>query len=273
MNIKRMICLAVCAGLMLVLFSGCSNNDTELETQDTIVSTAESSQETSRVTETEITTENTSETTAFNEVVELDPQLQSYANTFITNFVEQSFPDYDRETAGVEQMLDFVHIFLKINDSDSISYMNNGDLTFETFSIESVQDVTVKYLGLIISDEDYSGLPVPPETYGDQPAGPFFEDGMIWYEAADGEARNNIGIVDAINNPGDGTLNMEFTVYAIDLDAYLSLSADDIRAYYDLTPEQAQSDDTLQAVAEGTATVGVAQSGDYYLIDYSTSWN
>lgn len=202
------------------------------------------------------------------EVVEIDGDLQLYANTFITGFVEQYFPDYDRETSGIEQILDYIHINLKLNSYDSISYENAGDITYETFTEEDVQRMAVQVFGRLVTDE-LSELPAPPESYGDQPAGPYYADGKVWYEAADGETYNRIGIVDSILNPGDGTLVMEFSVYTIDIDRYWSLTLDELRGLYALTPEQADADSLLTQTSSGTATVGVMQSGEYYLINYS----
>lgn len=205
------------------------------------------------------------------EYIELDSEEQKYANTYITNFVEQYFFDFDRDSATAEQLLDFVHIHLKINAYDQISYETKGDLTFETFTVEKSLQVVSKYFAVYFTEEDCKALPAPPTDYGDQPAGPFYEDGKIWYEAADGESYNLIGIVDSVLNNTDGTLTIEFTVYSIDYEVYNELDADGIAAYYSMTPEQAAADSTLTQVETGTAVVTIAQSGDYSLISYSTT--
>lgn len=205
------------------------------------------------------------------EFLELDSEEQKYANTYITNFVEQYFYDFSIKSVTAEQLLDFVHIHLKINAYDQISYETKGDLTFETFTVEKSLQVVSKYFAVYFTEEDCKTLPAPPETYGDQPAGPFYEDGKIWYEAADGESYNLIGIVDSVLNNMDGTLTIEFTVYSIDYEVYNELDADGIAAYYSMTPEQAAADSTLTQVETGTAVVTIAQSGDYSLISYSTT--
>ena len=205
------------------------------------------------------------------EYLELDSEEQKYANTYITNFVEQYFFAFDRDSATAEQILDFVHIHLKINAYDQISYETKGDITFETFTVDKSIKVISKYFAVYFTEEDCKALPSPPETYGDQPAGPFYEDGKIWYEAADGESYNLIGIVDSVLNNTDGTLTIEFTVYSIDYEVYNELDADGIAAYYSMTPEQAAADSTLTQVKTGTAVVTIAQSGDYSLISYSTT--
>ena len=205
------------------------------------------------------------------EYIELGSEEQKYVNTYITNFVEQYFFDFDSDSATAEQLLDFVHIHLKINAYDQISYETKGDITFETFTVSEATKVISKYFALYFTEDDCKALPAPPETYGDQPAGPFYEDGKIWYEAADGESYNLIGIVDSVLNNTDGTLTLEFTIYSIDYEVYNELDMDGIAAYYSMTPEQAAADSTLTRVKTGTAVVTNAQSGDYLLISYGTN--
>ena len=205
------------------------------------------------------------------EYIELGSEEQKYVNTYITNFVEQYFFDFDSDSATAEQLLDFVHIHLKINAYDQISYETKGDITFETFTVSEATKVISKYFALYFTEDDCKALPAPPETYGDQPAGPFYEDGKIWYEAADGESYSLIGIVDSVLNNTDGTLTLEFTIYSIDYEVYNELDMDGIAAYYSMTPEQAAADSTLTRVKTGTAVVTNAQSGDYLLISYGTN--
>ncbi len=269
MKIKHILTISAAVALASVI-AACSSAPAET-TGVVESSVVEETSEAVESTETTVVTEESvpaEETVSSNEMVEIDSNLQLYANTFITNFVEQYFPDYDRDTSGIEQILDFVHINLKLNSFESISYETRGDVTFETFTEEEVQRIVSKYFGMLITDE-LSSLPEPPETYGDQPAGPYFADGKVWYEAADGESYNNIGIVNSISNPGDGTLILDFSIYSIDLDHYWSMSLDELHGLYALTPEQAAADPLLSLSYQGTATVGVSQSGEYYLIDYS----
>ncbi len=207
---------------------------------------------------------------AIDENLVLDAELQEYANTFITNFVEQYFQDYERDYDNIEQRLDFVHIYLKINSSNSVGYEQKGDLSYETFSTAKAQSVIIRYFGAALSDEDCKALNAPPSTYGDQPAGPFYEDGKIWYQAGAGEGYNQIGIVNGIYNNGNGNLTLDFTIYSIDMETFWDLSSSDLKAYYSLTHNEADNNSTLTKGRSGRAVVGVAQSGDYYLISYDT---
>ncbi len=280
-SLIKLCAVSASACLVLGVFAGCKAKEaeeaasaaseeetvSEQETQapEASVASSETEQETG-------SSEETSDAVIIEpEYLVLDSEGQKYANTYITNFVEQYFYDFDRDSATAEQLLDFVHIHLKINAYDQISYETKGDLTFETFTVEKSLQVVSKYFAVYFTEEDCKALPAPPTDYGDQPAGPFYEDGKIWYEAADGESYNLIGIVDSVLNNTDGTLTIEFTVYSIDYEVYNELDADGIAAYYSMTPEQAAADSTLTQVKTGTAVVTIAQSGDYSLISYSTT--
>ena len=204
------------------------------------------------------------------EYIELDAEGQKYANLFISDFAEQFITYIDRQDISYEQLMDFVHIFLKINSQDSITYEKKGDLTFETFTLERAHEVAKKHFGIFISEAGAETLPIPPSTYGDQPAGPYYEDGKIWYEAADGESHNLIAIVDYATNNFDGTITLRFTIYAINMDTYSQINSDELKAYYSMTAAEAKADSTLAPVVSGTAVVDIGQSGEYYLISYKT---
>ena len=278
-RLVKLITISAGACLLLGSLAGCkpaeepeataaaseAQEESEAETEAPQASVATSESETSEA------AESSDDFVIEPEYLELDSEEQTYANKYITNFVEQYFFDFDRDSATAEQLLDFVHIHLKINAYDQISYETKGDITFETFTVDKSIKVISKYFAVYFTEEDCKALPAPPTDYGDQPAGPFYEDGKIWYEAADGESYNLIGIVDSVLNNTDGTLTIEFTVYSIDYEVYNELDADGIAAYYSMTPEQAAADSTLTQVKTGTAVVTIAQSGDYSLISYSTT--
>lgn len=206
-----------------------------------------------------------------NEGIVFDAELQTYVNTFITNFVEQRFSSFDRKTAEVDRYLDFAYMHLKINARDSLTTAKKGDLTYETFTTDKAKEVVGKYFAGMLKDSDLDGLSAPPESFGDQPAGPYYENEKIWYQSADGESVNMIGIVNSALGNSDGTITLYFTVYSIDYETYSELDTNGLRAYYKLTPEKAEADKTLTKVSNGCATVDVGQSGKYFLVSYNPS--
>ena len=255
-----------------------SESSSEAETAESTsqVVTSESSSEaasedTSASSESKATSGDTQATSGDNSNVPLDADQQEYANTFITNFAEQFFWDFDSSTAELDRYMDFVYIHLKINAQSEVSTVKNGDISYETFSSEKAQAVIGKYFGKGVKDEDIKKLHTPPEAYGDSAAGPYYKDGKIWYQPGAGESYNRIGIVDAIKNNGDGTLTLKFTVYEIDLDTFATLDSSGLKAYYKLTPAKASMDKTLKKVSYGSAVVDVSQSGTYLLKSYDVA--
>ena len=233
---------------------------------------SESSDDNTAVIESSESSQNTDNGNNSNGDTDLDASRQEYANTFLSNFAEQYFFDYDRNDGSVERILDFVHIYLKINSRDSVSYNKNGELTFETFTLDKAQSVAAKYFGLQLTDDQLNSLSGPPSSYGDQPAGPFYSDSKIWYEAGDGESYNSLAIVDNAVYNSDGTITLNFTVYSLDLDTYWAIGNQGMTRYYKMTAEEAAKDKALTKSRTGTAVVGVGQSGNYYLISYKTDY-
>ena len=229
------------------------------------------SEDTSASSESKVTSGDTQATSGDNSNVALDADQQEYANTFITNFAEQFFWDFDSSTAELDRYMDFVYIHLKINARSEVSTAKNGDVSYEMFSAEKAQAVIGKYFGKGVKDEDIKKLHTPPEAYGDSAAGPYYKDGKIWYQPGAGESYNRIGIVEAIKNNGDGTLTLKFTIYEIDLDTFATLNSSGLKEYYKLTPAKASMDKTLKKVSYGSAVVDVSQSGTYLLKSYDVA--
>ena len=195
----------------------------------------------------------------------IDPDVarQIYANTFVSAFAEQNISEMDIYTLSNEDLTDFVRLNLKFHSTDLICYEPKGEMLFETFELSTAHDVIRDYFGVFITDVFTDKFAAPPEDHGDQPAGPFFEDGKIWYEAYDVEFSNRFAVVDSFTVNEDGTQTLGFTVYEAGPDA-------DINACYRLTPEEAAADETLNIVTKGSAVVSVGQSGAYYLYSYKT---
>ena len=118
----------------------------------------------------------------------IDPDVarQIYANAFVSAFAEQNISEIDIYKVSNEELTDFVRLNLKFHSTDLISYEPKGEMLFETFELSTAHDVIRDYFGVFITDAFTDKFAAPPEAHGDQPAGPFFEDNKIWYEAATG---------------------------------------------------------------------------------------
>ena len=259
---KTKICaLALSACLALGVFTACGNTN----------ATTTAAESTTEGTTTEDTTAaESSEATESSEenvekIVFSGDELKN-ANKFVSDFTKIYFADYNSETATLEQYLNFAHIHFKVDDQDKIKYETKDDTAFETFTYQDAVIAVGMYFAAPVKEDDCKNLPAPSkDNYG-----PCYEDGKIWFQAADGESYSSIGIVDYALNTGVGNLTLVFTIFQIKWEVYNELSFDELKKDYELTPEQAASDDTLEKVGTGTAYVGVSQSGGYYLKDYKT---
>lgn len=195
------------------------------------------------------------------EYADPDADRQIYANAFVSAFAEQNISEMDTENLTVEEYLDFVRIYLKTHATDLISYEPKGEILFETFTPASAHEVIKVFFGFFTSDVFGSDLEAPSEAHGDQPAGPFYEDGRFWYEACDTEDSNRFAIVDSYTVNEDGTVTLGFTVYEAGPN-------DSLYECYRLSPEEAAADSTINIVTNGSATVRINQSGEYSLIYY-----
>ena len=202
--------------------------------------------------------------------IELDSAAQENANTFISNFAEVYFGDYDKKTSGKEQLFDFVYIHLKINSPDALSSAKKGDLSYETFTADKAREVILRYFSVSVSEDDCRKFSSPPDSFGDNAQGPYYENGRIWYNSGAGENYGIIAVVDSAISNSDGTVSFFFTIYSIDPATYADLSISGLKAYYKLTPAKADSDKTLTKVRSGSAVVSIEQSGRFSLVSYKT---
>ncbi len=270
-NIK-ILAIALSAGIALGAISGCKKRIQA--TVSSVINTEATTSKATTIAESSENQESSKEaesSSAGNESVKMDEAIQEKANTFVSHFVMQYITRFDRSQASVEEYLDFAHIYLKINSDKSIKNEKKGELNFETFTFTKAREVVGKFFGTALDEVKCKTLTAPPSTYGDQPAGPFYASGKIYYESAAGEGYNNIAVVDSMKNNGDGTFTLYFTEYTIDYQTYEGLDDNAIKKYFKLTPQEAKADKSLERGAKGTAVVDVGQSGDYIMINYRIS--
>lgn len=280
MKKTKLFAVILSTGLMLGAFAGCNNT----KTTETSATSSETTLDVIRFTDDDPKAIDPAAATdpakptiesiesdvfpvdAGDNVLKLDAAGQEKANIFVSNFAEVFFADFDSGNINIKQLLNFAHIHYKINARDKIKYENKGNSSFETFAYKDASTTVGRYFGIGLSEEELKKLPAP--AAGEQ--GPFYENGKVWYSAADGENYNLIAVVDSATTNNDGTFTFYFTVYSIDWDTYSNFKEGDIKKYYKLTSAKAASDKTLTKVTSGTAKVGVGQSGNYFLLVYNT---
>lgn len=197
----------------------------------------------------------------------LSDEEQYQANIFLSNFAEQNgIEHFNVYNSGVTALISFAHTYCKVNKPEYISYEDG----FEVMDLSSVNYVTERFLGVDVDEGRAASLPAPTNDLSEY--GPFWKDGQIYYQAADGEAYNTFVVVDSKENLGNGTYKMYFKVYEIDLETYFDMGREDFDYYYAMTPEEAAAADDVSYVRDGDAIVtpfDYKGTDTYHLMDYN----
>ena len=276
MKTVKICTLALAAGMVLSCAASCTKVKPTETTTDTSASSSEtpSTLDTIRISEDPTEPTDSEESTGFYEKMVYTGEDETYVNTFITNFAEQYFHEmpedgkFDVKNASVEDILTFVYFHIKINSYKDFAPGTKGECSYATFTFAKAAEVTGRYFSYLLKEEDCKNLPAPPAAFGGGQFGPYYEDGKIWFSSGDGDTYRNIGIVDYVENYGDGTLTLCFTIYNIDFDVFNNLTTEEVKKYYSLSPEEAAADKTLTRRGTGIAVVDVGQSGKYSLRTY-----
>ena len=204
------------------------------------------------------------------EFLELDANRQYEANIFLSNFAEQGrciyFYDLDMSQI-LPNIIDFAHIWYKINDRSAINYGQLDGETYEILTAEDALAVLHRYLILPVNEESFDRYYYPQEHS-------FYQDGCFFFDAADGEAYNRIAVADSLSLLDDGRYCLTFTEYEIDLEQYFDFEGGIPRSYYELDPYDASQHQYLTRVADGYAIVEPYQyngRSTYQLCEY-TAW-
>lgn len=204
------------------------------------------------------------------ENVELTAETQYEANVFLSNFAEQCFwfYCYDLDMGQfIDRIVDFAHIWYKINDYSAITYGQLDGHTYEILSADRFCEIAERYFPFEMTEDTI-------ETYFRPQEHSFYQDGRFFFDAADGEAYNRIAVADGITRLSDGSCVITFTEYDIDLNTYYSFTGDIPLEYYELTPASAAERRDLTMTASGSAIVlpyDYNGRSTYQLIEY-TVW-
>lgn len=189
----------------------------------------------------------------------LDAAEQKKLNIFMSNFSEAGLLKYDKDDLDMTDILHWTFIWTKLNKDKNIERRDvAGKGLCEILSLDNVNAVTEKYLGITISEEDAMALP-PDDTYG-----LFFDNGNMCMPAADGESYTNLTVVDKAEDLGARRFKFTFTVYSQDLDEYFDGKGKD--EYYRLSGEEASKKSKLEIMWSGYAIASF--DGSSYKLEY-----
>lgn len=140
--------------------------------------------------------------------ISIDKTTREKMNIFLSNFSEAYLTDYDydRDHMDMEKIYDWVHIWTKINKGHPYERRKEADYThsYEWVSLEDVNKVTEKYLGITTTDSMASSL---ESDYF------FYENGKFYAPAADGDTYAGLSIVTKVEDLGNNRLKLYFNGY------------------------------------------------------------
>lgn len=199
--------------------------------------------------------------------IPLDSGKQYEANIFLSNFAEQGINIYlyDQDMSQIlPSLIGFAHIWYKINDSSAISYGTLDGETYETIPLERIASVIKRYISLTVTEETV-------EKYYEPQEHSFFQDGVFFFDTADGESYNRIAVADSLSLLEDGRYCLTFTEYEVDIETYFDVGIP--RSYYELNPTEASRHPSLTRLADGYAIVipySYNGRSTYQLVEYTT---
>ena len=164
------------------------------------------------------------------------------ANIFLSNFSEQGFCEYGSRSfnaadATDAQVYSFAHLWAKINRNRAIGYKNE----YETMTLDLVNEIAGRYLELGRKLNPADGTDYSKElgmgNYDWDRV--WFEDGLFFFPAADGEIHTGFTVVREARSLLGGLVSFDFDTYDMDIDSYFD--KDGIpKDYYYMTSEDAR---------------------------------
>ena len=274
-GIKRMKKTAIVSALCLsLLATGCTISQPSQESESSTTSSAttesEASSEATTEAPTETTTEASEEPTTFETFVFEKGDSLTTHNIFLSNFAEQGISLLDTRTCALTDVVRFAIYFSDINKRENLEYDGN----YVYITVDKVQEVAGKYLNYTIKDEDIEAvkdIPAgdPIESDPNIRAPLCFKNNTFYMSFGAGEKHTGLAITDYAENLGDGTLNLLFTVYDLNIDKVTEFdtgaTASGWNKYYAMTSAEASVDPDLTRRATGTALIGEGQERPYLI--------
>lgn len=187
------------------------------------------------------------------EPLQLSASEQYELNIFLSSFAEQRFEGFGDFDADLYSLVDFMHLYCKINSSSSIEYrkLPNGR-TYESISLENANRVFERFFGRSAGVSDVSGY--AKTAYDGDIVYSMYYDGSFCFEPADGESYNRIAVAESVTARSDSGYNVSFTVYELDIGRYFDENGVN-PSYYSLSPADAAAKEELKPLQHGSAVV------------------
>ena len=164
-------------------------------------------------------------------------------NAFLSNFAMMNLWHFDSENVDVEKMMDFITRWL--SRTRTTGYIEWGD--WPRISLDNLNLFMEGFTGLTFSEEDAVNN-VPNGQYY------FYDGGYFYRKLGDGESTTDFCVVKDVRESDDGNLEVDFSVFSIDLNHYFEYN-DSIDNYFYMNYEDASNCGTLNEIGYGTAII------------------
>ena len=183
-------------------------------------------------------------------------------NTFLSNFSEVYFGDYERDDTGNEyELLQYGYLHLKINSPSKVKYTNGYYKVTKT----EMDKCLNRFFGHTVPTGEYWYI---DEDYGYQDLISYRNDGA-YFTAGEGEAYNYLSVVYRVEATDRGTYLAYFDVYELDIEEYFDQGMSS--KYYSMTHSEAENASNLLKWYSGVAEVKDYDGGSfksYQLLSY-----
>ncbi len=191
------------------------------------------------------------------EEISLSKEQRQKLNLFISNFAEQGFYGYDETTADMYKIAEFAYRWTRINKPNDVEI----DGVYYKLSFDKIKKLAKKYLGLDITDTEMYSYPWKDVKEEER----FFTNGYYFAPAADGEYHTGFALVSFVYDNGDGTLDLDFIGYYMDLDAFWDNNETIPKSFYSLTCEEAEKNKDIET-GDYAGTAKGSKNGDSYTL-------
>lgn len=202
----------------------------------------------------------------------IDSDKQYKLNLFLSNFSEAWLTGYDSDEVDLFSVFHWVYIWCKINKGEYVESDRAPTNGHYMISLEHVNKVSKKYLGIEISEKDATRM--EPVIEGAYEA--FYRDGFYYETAADGEQYTCFSVVNEMSALGDNRYRLNYDIYMLDTDAYAAYEYEMPKKLYKMTPAEASASPEVELAGMGIATVTTEKGSDgkerYILLEYSPSF-
>ena len=188
-------------------------------------------------------------------------------NALLTTFAEQGIDEYDGALAHETELFSFAHIYTKLHDPSAITYQNEEGISYETLTLEQVNETLTKLLGQTVSPRENT-------DYIDNGAKcASFRDGCFWWPAADGDTCTDFALLseDGASLAGTGMEEVEFGLLAVVPEAWPDCDREALPELSMEAVEQLEFERKVRILTGGKAKIQWID-GEPILLSYKVSF-